>query len=291
MKQPANMQKLLALTASTALAITAFAAYADGKHGGENHGDKHGKGSFHGTDIIHLSIQTRFDNEGIVTNASGFARIDWHQQGNANHQELQVSVRGLEADSDYQLAALLDDDTNLTSAVTFTTDANGNACVNLEDKGQGNNGNGHGHGHAYGHDKHGHGKAQLPAELEPAGQIHQLVILDDTGTNVVLSADFTTANCFQYLVKRNISSDTVNAQLWIIASPHKAQVRVFASGLTAGSDYTLDLNDTATQTQTADDQGRIGIRTELSNPADILSVTSVSLIDAGTNVVVSTTLP
>jgi len=35
----------------------------------------------------------------------------------------------------------------------------------------------------------------------------------------------------------------------------------------------------------------VDIRAELANPADILSVSSVSLIDAGTNVVVSTTLP
>jgi hypothetical protein len=280
MKQPANIQKLLTFTVGTALAITALTAYSD---------DKHGKGGFHGTDIIHLSIQTRMDNEGIVTNASGSARIDWNQQGNANHQDLQVSVRGLDADTDYELAAQVDDNTNLTSVTTFSTDAHGNASVFLEDKGQGDNG--HGHGHAYGHDKHGHGKAQLPAEVEPVGQIHQLLVLDNTGTNVVLSADLTTASCFQYLVKRNISSDTVNAELWIIANGHKAQIRLFASGLDAGSDYTLELNDAAVQTQTADDHGRVSIRTELSNPADILSVSSVSLLDSSTNVVVSTTLP
>ncbi len=284
--KPAPIQKILAFSAATAMAITAFNARSDDGHG---KGDQHGNGGFHGTDIIHLSIQTRMDNEGIVTNASGFARIDWNQQGNANHQDLQVNVRGLDADADYQLAAQVDDDTNLTSVVSFTTDDRGNACVFLEDKGD--NGNGHGHGHAYGRDKHGHGKGQLPAAVEPVGQIHQLLVLDDTGTNVVLSADFTTASCFQYLVKRNISSGTVNAELWIIASAHGAQVRLFASGLDAGSDYTLELNDTAVQTQTADDHGRVSIQAELSNPADILSVSSVSLLDAGTNVVVSTTLP
>jgi hypothetical protein len=126
--------------------------------------------------------------------------------------------------------------------------------------------------------------------LEPVGHIHQLFVLDNTGTNVVLTADFTTASSFQYLVKRNISSDSVNAELRIIANPGKAQVRLSASGLAAG-DYTLLLNDTAAETQTADDHGRVDIRTELANPADILSVSSVSLIDAGTNVVVSTTLP
>src|SRR4051812_8044943 len=70
MKQPAQIQKLLVFTASTALAITALTAYSH---------DKHDKGGSHGTDIIHLSIQTRMENEGIATNASGSARLDWHQ--------------------------------------------------------------------------------------------------------------------------------------------------------------------------------------------------------------------
>jgi len=277
MKTPARIQFIL--TAGAALAITALTAYS---------GDKPGKGGNHGTDIIHLSIQTQMENGGILTNASGQARINWHQQGNANHQSLQVNVRGLDADTSYELDALLNDDTNLTSGVSFTTDAAGNASINLEDKGHNNNG--HGHGHAYGHNKPGHMKDTLPAALEPVGHIHELVVLDNTGTNVILTADFTTASSFQYLVKRNISSDTVNAELWIIANPGKAQIRLLASGLAAG-DYTLMLNDTATQTQTADAHGRVDFRTELTNPADILSVSSVSLVDVGTNVVVSTTLP
>jgi len=277
MKIASQMKKLITLTIGAALAMTALTA---------NCGEKPEKGSNHGTDIIHLSIQTQMDNGGIVTNASGRARIDWHQQGNANHQDLVVTIRGLDAETSYDLEALVNDDTNLTSVVSFTTDADGNASIDLEDKGHNNNG----HGHAYGHNKHGHVNDTLPAALEPVGQIHQLFVLDSTGTNVVLTADFTTASSFQYLVKRNISSDTVNAQLRIIANPGKAQIRLSASGLAAG-DCTLLLNDTATETQMADDHGRVDIRTELENPADILSVSSISLIDAGTNVVVSTTLP
>ena len=286
MKTAPRIQKLLVLTAGAALAFTALTAYSDPKPG------KGGQGGNHGTDIIHLSVQVQMDNGGIATNASGSARIDWHQQGNANHQALQVNVRGLDANTSYELDALLNDDTNLTSGVTFTTDAEGNASINLEDKGHNNNGHGHGHGHghAYGHNKPGHTKDTLPAALEPVGHVSELVVLDSTGTNVLLSADFTTASSFQYLVKRNISSDTVNAELRIIANPGKAQVRLSASGLAAG-DYTLMLNDTAAATQTADDRGRVDVRTELANPSDILSVSSISLVDAGTNVVVSTTLP
>jgi hypothetical protein len=281
MKTAPQIQKLLVLTAGAALAIAALTAYSGDKPKGP-------KGGNHGTDIIHLCIQVQMDNGGIVTNASGSARINWNQQGNANHQSLQVNVRGLDANTSYELDALLNDDTNLTTGVTFTTDAEGNASINLEDKGQNNNG--HGHGHAYGHNKPGHTKDNLPAALEPVGHINELFVLDSAGTNVVLTADFTTASSFQYLVKRNISTDSVNAELRITANPGKAQIRLSASGLAAG-DYTLMLNDTAAAMQTADDRGRVDIRTELANPADILSMSSVSLIDAGTNVVVSTTLP
>jgi hypothetical protein len=286
MKTAPQIQKLLVLTAGAALAFTAFTAYSGPKP------EKGGQGGNHGTDIIHLSVQVQMDNGGIITNASGSARINWNQQGNANHQALQVNVRGLDANTSYELDALLNGDTNLTSGVSFTTDAEGNASIDLENKGQNNNGHGHGHGHghAYGHFKPGHTTDTLPAALEPVGHINELLVLDSTGTNVVLTADFTSASSFQYLVKRNISSDTVNAELRIIANPGKAQVRLSASGLAAG-DYTLMLNDTAAATQTADDHGRVDIRAELANPADILLVSSVSLVDAGTNVVVSTTLP
>src|SRR5215475_2250043 len=172
MNSPAQIHRFFVLTAGAALAITAVTAYSGDK-------PKGGQGGNHGTDIIHLSIQTQMDNGGIVTNASGQARIDWRQQGNANHQDLVVKVRGLDANTSYDLEAAVDDDTNLTSLVSFTTDAEGNALIDLEDKGHNNNG--HGHGHAYGHNKHGHLTDQLPAGVEPVGQIHELFVVDSTG--------------------------------------------------------------------------------------------------------------
>jgi hypothetical protein len=273
MKQPANIQKLLVCTASAALAITALTAYS-----GNKPSDKPDKGGKHGKDIFHLSIQARMVNQGVVANAGGDAGIDWHEQGKANHQNLQVKVRGLDADTSYELAAQVNDDTNLTDVVTFTTDHEGEASVKLEDKGD---------GHAH----HGHGKGQLPAELEPVSQISELVVLDSGGTNVSLTADFTALHHFQLLVKRDISSDTVDAELEIKAEQKKADVRLSAAGLVAGSDYTLMLNDTAVQTGTADEHGRLNLHTKLASSVDILSVSSVSLIDTDTNVVVSTTLP
>jgi len=95
-------------------------------------------------------------------------------------------------------------------------------------------------------------KDTLPAALEPVGHIHQLFVLDNTGTNVVLTADFTTASSFQYLVKRNISSDSVNAELGLLRIPEKPRFDSRLPALPAG-DYTLLLNDTAAETQTADD--------------------------------------
>src|SRR5689334_18095359 len=119
------------LVAGAALAITALTAHSGDKPKG-GHGEQGGN---HGTDIIHLSVQVQMDNGGIVTNASGSARIDWHQQGNANHQDLIVNVRGLDVGVTYDLEAQLTGDTNLTPVVSFTTDAEGNASINLEDKG------------------------------------------------------------------------------------------------------------------------------------------------------------
>src|SRR5260370_7340457 len=106
MKTPARIQ--FVLTAGAALAITALTAYS---------GDKLGKGGNHGTDIIHLSIQTQMENGGILTNASGQARINWNQQGNANHQSLQVNVHPLHADTSYELDAFFIDTTTPTPAL------------------------------------------------------------------------------------------------------------------------------------------------------------------------------
>src|SRR5205823_4158575 len=93
-------------------------------------------------------------------------------------------------------------------------------------------------------------KMQLPAELEPVTEIHELVVLDSTGATL-LSADLTAPDKFEYLVKRDLSTDTVGASLEIKANGHKAQVKLSASGLEAGAQYSLAINASVAGTETA----------------------------------------
>jgi hypothetical protein len=163
--------------------------------------------------------------------------------------------------------------------VQFNTDKEGKADIQLRDKGP-----------KHDESKNGKVKIQLPAALRPVSGINELVVLDANGATV-LTADLTAPDKFEYLVKRDLSTDTVDALLQIKANGHKAQVRLSASGLDAGAEYSLALNGTVAGSASADTKGKLKIGAELDSPGDILALSSVALLDAGTNTVVSTTLP
>jgi len=152
----------------------------------------------HGTDILHLSIRESLSNEGVVSNANGFVNLTENQQGNAHHQELDLLVKHLDANTTYQLVALVNDDTDGTAVGSFDTDANGNAALRYRDFGHGNG--------------MGHGRLALPAALNPLSTVHGLSI-NNSSNQTVLSADLTSPNKLQYLIKRDLSTDTVEASL------------------------------------------------------------------------------
>src|SRR5882762_7451466 len=102
MKRLTHMHRYILTASAIALGLTALAGTS---------GEKSKK---HGTDILHLSIQKRMANSGVLADASGRVEIHWNEQGKANHQEINLKLKGLEAGAAYQLAALLNDDTNLT---------------------------------------------------------------------------------------------------------------------------------------------------------------------------------
>jgi hypothetical protein len=136
----------------------------------------------------------------------------------------------------------------------------------------------------------GHGRLTLPAALNPLSTVHALSI-NNSSNQTVLSADLTSPNKLQYLVKSDLSTDTVDATLRIKATASETQFRLTASGLMPASDYLLALNGTVVQTNTSDAKGSLAIKSLLENPVEILDVTSVALWDSSSNVVLSTTLP
>src|SRR6266704_188930 len=214
----------------------------------------------HGTDIFHLSLQKRMVNGGVLAGASGRVDVHLDTQGKGNHQDVHLQLTGLDASASYQLAALLDDDTNLTQVVSFTPDDEGHADIHLRDKGPKHPDN-----------KNGHVNAQLPPELQPITLIHQLLVSDTNGATV-LSADLTAPDRFQYLVKRDLSTGDIRAKMQIKSDNHKGQVRLDARGLQTGSQYSLALNGNVAGSETADHEGKINLRADLQNAADIFAL-------------------
>src|SRR5262249_55450899 len=106
----------------------------------------------------------------------------------------------------------------------------------------------------------------------------------------ILTADFTSPDSLQYLIKRDISSNSVSAELRIKATTQQTQFLLTASGLATNTDYLLAINDSPVQTNTSDSNGNLKITSEQSG-LKILQIHSVGLWDTSSNVVVSTTLP
>ncbi len=249
----------------------------------------------HGTDILHLFLHSSLTNTGVEPSAAGTVQLSQNEQGNANNQRLNVSVSGLETNNTYLLFAMLDDDTNFTFISDFNTDDGGNASLQYVNIGSANgNGNGHGNGHGHGlglGHGHGHGPGLLSSSLlNPLSDIRQIGIFNGS-TQAVLTADMTAPDDFQYLVKRNISGNGVDADLRIKATASQTQFRLNASGLNPTNDYFLVLSGSIVQTNSTDANGNLAINSLLTNPADILQVHTLALWDSASNSVVSTELP
>jgi hypothetical protein len=232
-------------------------------------------GGSHGTDILHYAVTKTMANDGVESNAVGRVQVHQNQQGGADNQQLNISVGGLTTNGTYELLA--NGDTNLSDGVSFTTDASGKAKLDYRSQG---NGKGQGLGH---------GKSPLPAALNPVSGISQLDVFN-TSTQAVLTADMTMPDQLQYLIKRNLSTNSVDASLRIQATTGHTQFDLKASGLNATNNYLLVVNGTVVQTDTTDSSGNLNV-TSLPISGGILSVQSLQLWDASSNVVLTTTLP
>jgi hypothetical protein len=230
-------------------------------------------------EILHYFAQGKMANAGIVTNASGQVSLHENSVSKGKPQELRIDLRQLDTNSTYTLAALLDDDTNLTQAAQFTTDARGNAHLDYRDR---NNNHGNGNGHGPGN--------SVPAQLSPPSNIRQLVI-QDTNAQAILTADLTSPDQFVFFLKRDASANGIPASLQVNAGTHSARLRLDASALTASTDYSLALNDVVVTTASSDARGRLHAGWAFENSSDALSVHSVSLLDSSSNAVLSATLP
>ena len=87
----------------------------------------------------------------------------------------------------------------------------------------------------------GNGKTTLPDLLDPVSLVRAVGIYN-TSTQAVLTADLTSPDKLQYLIKRNLSTNAVACSLWIKSNLRQTQFKLLTAGLTPATDYWLVLN-------------------------------------------------
>jgi len=229
-----------------------------------------------GTDILHFTVASSMTNNGVEPGADGTVVASQKKQGHANNQKLTIAVTGLATNTPYELIAAIDSDTNATDIGPFTTDAGGNAMLRFASLGNGHGG--------------GKNSSPLPDGLNPVSLIRAVDIVN-SNAQAVLTADLSTPDRLQYLIKRSLTNGGVKATLMVHATTSQTQFRLFSTGLTTNTDYLLAFNDEVVQTNNSGPKGRLVIGALTDTPPYILDVRSVSLLDTSSNIVLQTELP
>jgi len=230
-----------------------------------------------GTSVLHYMTRNDLVATEAGSNAVGWARLQYNEQGHALIQKLQLNIAGLETNSSYELTAVVGDDTNAVPVSTLTTSGTGRARISYFSRGQG-----------------GGGRNPLPDVLSPLTDVRAIGV-ENGSTQAVAYAWIADASQFHYLVKRNLTADESNGtaagSISLIANPRHVNFRLLAGGLAATNDYHLALNSNVVNTVTSDENGRLRITTWPSNAPAILELRSLSLLDSVSNAVLSTMLP
>lgn len=241
--------------------------------------DPNGNSHRGGTDIHHYQLREQMQNDGVETNAAGTVTIEQNTQGHADHQQLTLCASGMTTNATYLVLAGTLTDTNLLVIDQVNADARGRVSLSYREFVQGH---GHGHGHL------GH-FLPLPAAVTNLSDL-QGIELANVSLQAVLSADFSTPDRLNYLLKRTLTNGVVDATLWLRATPRRADLRLCAKGLTPQTDYWLVLNGGIAETNHTDARGRLAAGFEFDHPLDALNLSTVALWDTSSNVVVSTQL-
>ncbi len=236
-----------------------------------------------GTDILHYNIKKLMVNEGVEPTATGRVDLRQNHQGHVTVQMLGITVRKLAASTPYQVIIPVepaDPAVPPTVVASFTTDRRGNAAL---------------HFRSVVHDNGtvmsiGRGQLPLPDSVNPLTGVRKLVVAGSDGV-ALLTADLSAPTRLNYLVKRDLSTDTLRATLQLVANNTAAYLRLYAFTLPTSTDYFLVLDNGIPEKFTTDTRGRLLIRAHLENPLDILNLHSVELRDAVNNVVLGTTVP
>lgn len=230
-----------------------------------------------GTAVMHYMIRNELRTTNEVPEVVGTIRLQSNEQGRSSKQMLDVRLDRLAGNTNYNLIALMGDDTNPFVVRDFESNAQGQARLSFMTKGQG----------------HG-GKNPVPASITPLTDLRAIGV-HNAATQTVAYAWIADATKFQYLIKRNLTPEDTNGSavgsISLIANQNKVRFQLLAGGLNASSDYHLALNSAIVGTVAANQQGRLEINSWPTNAPAILDLRSLSLLDASSNVVLRTALP
>ena len=230
-----------------------------------------------GTSVMHYMTRNTLVATEAGSNVVGWLRLQHNEQGHSSKQSLRLHVAGLETNAGYNLIAVVGDDTNAVPVASFTANRRGRSQLSYLSHGQGRG-----------------GKNALPDELNPLTNVRSVGV-ENGSTQTVAYAWIADADRFQYIVKRNLTSEDTNGaaagSVSLIANHRHVNFRLLAGGLVATNDYHLALNSNIVSTVQADDDGRVQIRNWPTNAPAVLELRSLSLLDGSSNIVLHTQLP
>ena len=232
-----------------------------------------------GTSILHFMVRTEMTSTGFDPGAQGSINGKRNQQGHADNQRLEIVAANLQSNTTYFLLASTLDHLSPTNVDEFVTDGNGAADIKYVKLGQGNA---------------SPGGDPLPSGLDPISKIRALAV-SIGGTQDVLTADLTGPDKLQYLIKRAMTNDGVDADaaaaLRIKATQSFVQFRIRASGLDPTSTCYLAINGSIAETEMSDASGDLNIESLPGGAPDVLDITGLAVLNSASNSVLSTTLP
>jgi hypothetical protein len=230
-----------------------------------------------GTAVMHYMTRNELRTTNDFPAVVGTIRLQSNEQGRSSKQMLNVRLSGLEGNTNYNLIALMGEDPNAFVVGDFESNDKGRARLSFMSKGQGNG-----------------GKNPVPESITPLTDLRALGV-HNVATQTVAYAWIADATQFQYLIKRNLTPEDTNGpatgSISLIANQNKVRFRLLAGGLNATNDYFFALNSNIVGPIASDEDGRLEIKSWPTNAPAILDLRSLSLLDGGSNVVLSTALP
>ena len=230
-----------------------------------------------GTSVLHYTTSTALVPTEVGSNVTASLRLDLKEQGNAAGQKFDLKAEGLPPGTVHSLLAVKGENLDVSEVGTATSDSRGQLTLSYMQQGQGN----------------GSGKKALPDGLNPVTDLRGFGL--QVGTQVLAFAWVNASSKYQYLVDRNLTQQDIHAtpagSIHLKASASSVNFRLWADGLSVSNTYYLKLNSNVVQAVTADGTGALTLKAWPTNAPAVLDLRSLALLDGGSNVVLSTTLP